>query len=188
MMKEPKSLAIKDVLDDLNESFTEMRSQEFTVEFYYDDGALILNDIPPDVEITFPKPLATYFGIPEDTKVTSGARIPLAAELVHEEEEIEYTEENEPTPVEGEAKRLLICADIVKEMPYGRRLINLLREIPLSYDSNKEVELEFNPVQYLPLNGSQVNQIRVNFVDEYQRPVEFSNKSTSVTLEFRRKY
>ena len=188
MMKEPKSLAIKDVLDDLNESFTEMRSQEFVVEFYYNDGDLVVNDIPPDVEITFPKPLATYFGIPENTRVTTGSRIPLAAEIVHEEDEIEYIEENEPTPAQGEAKRLLICTDIVKEMPYGKRLVNLLREIPLTYDINKEVEIEFNPVQYLPLNGSQVNQIRVNFVDEQQRPVEFANKSTSVTLEFRRKF
>ena len=188
MMKEPKSLGIRDVLDDLNESFTEMRSQEFVVEFYYDDGDLVVNDIPPDVEIIFPKSLTKYFGIPDNTKISNGRRIPLAVELVHEEEEIEYVEENEPTPSEGEPTKLLICSDIVKEMPYGKRLVNLLREIPLTYDLNKEVEVDFNPVQYLPLTSAQVNQIRINFMDEYLRPVELTNKATSVTLEFRPKF
>ena len=187
-MKEPKSLYVKDVVDELNQSFKNLRSQEFTIEFYYDDGHLRVFDIPPDVEMTLPKPLASYFGIPEETKIRNGSRIPLASEIVYEEDEIEYLDENPTTSAAGEATRLLICCELVKEMPYGKRLVNLLREIPLFYDVDTEVEHIFNPIQYLPLNTSIVNEIRINYLDEDLRPVEFTNKATSVTLEFRRKF
>ena len=187
-MKEPKTLEVKDVIDELNQSFKSLRSQEFTVEFYYDDGHLAVFDIPPDVEMTLPKPLATYFGIPQDQKIRNGSRIALASEIVYEEDEIEYLDENPITSVAGEPTRLLICCELVKEMPYGKRLVNLLREIPLSHNVNTEVEHVFNPIQYLPLNTSIVNEIRINYLDENLRPVEFTNKATSVTLEFRRKF
>ena len=190
MMNEPKSLHIRDVLDELNLSFTRMRSQEYPIQFYYDDGHLVLDDtrVSADVEITFPKPLTKYLGIPETTKMNGGSRIPLGNEVTYEEEEIEYEEQNQVTPVRGEPRRLLICSDLAKAMTYGNQQVNLLREIPLTYDLNTEVNLDFSPVMYLPLDITHINLIRINFKDEFLRPVEFQNKNTSVTIEIRRKF
>ena len=189
-MKEPKSTDIQHVMQALNDAFTDTRMQDFLVEFYYEASHLILNNIATPVEIKLPQLLANYFGTSADRKFLSGSKILLTAEEVHEQEETEYVDEKRATATAtpGEPRRLLICSNIVKDMPYGNSLVNFLQEIPLDNESNTEVSIEFQPVQYLPLASSQVNQIRINFLDEKRQPVEFQKKDTSVTLEFRPKY
>jgi len=189
LMPEPKNLSIKYILSTLNQTCGTQRYDDYLTKFYCSYGDLVLNSVPDHVRITLPDPLYTYLGIPKKTVFQANSRMSLTKEIVQEEEEIEYLEEDADyiTPKAGEARKLLILSDLVREQVYGSRLVNLLQEINLSYDTNKECEITFNPVLYLPLSTQQVNQARIRFVDEFLRPLRFDNKDTSVTLEFRPK-
>ncbi|CAG7817122.1 unnamed protein product, partial [Allacma fusca] len=108
-MKEPKSQSIADVFTELNSTFIDQHHDQFPIKFSYDDGEIILNEIPIDVSIQLPADLRNYFGLPSDAEFKANTRFPARKMIVEQEEEIEWEEEHEgDADILGSKKRFLV--------------------------------------------------------------------------------
>ncbi|CAG7733718.1 unnamed protein product [Allacma fusca] len=188
-MKEPKSQSIGDVFTELNNTFIDQHHDQFPIQFSYDDGEIILNEIPPDVTIQLPADLRNYFGLPIEAEFKRNSRFPARKMIVEQEEEIEWEEEHEgDADILGSKKRFLVLSNIIENQTYEGQKVPILRELNFNEDYNNETEVNFNPVIYLPLRNKQVTEARINFVDENLKPIDFGDAETAVTLHFKPKY
>ncbi|CAG7820871.1 unnamed protein product, partial [Allacma fusca] len=171
-MKEPTTMGVKDVLQALNNAFINEKFPEFDIKFQCGNGDMFVNEVPRNFAVELPIPVKRYFEIPLDAMFKNGTRIPVGHDVVVQEEIIREIEEGEDEiiPVESKSKRLLVLLNCVENQFYKNRSAPVLAEIAMSTDQNTEVEIEFNPVSFIPVNSQQLQILRVDFVDEYFQP------------------
>ncbi|CAG7816711.1 unnamed protein product [Allacma fusca] len=180
-MKEPATMGVKDVLQALNHAFINEKFPEFDIKFQYGNGDMFVNEVPRDFAVELPIPVKRYFEIPLDAIFKNGTRIPVGHDVVVQEEIIrEIKGEDEIIRVVSKSKRLLVLLNCVENQFYKNHFAPVLAEIAMSTDQNMEVEKEFNPVSFIPVNSQQLQILRVDFVDEYFQPWDLSNAETSV--------
>lgn len=185
ILQEPASMNLIDVLHQINTTLEKQRYQDYNAVFSYTNGNLLLTGPPEHVAILLPPKIEEYFGIAAGTWFTAGVPVSTGREVLDQEEEVEVIEDDAAGSAPSHSKKLLITSNVVRGSVYGDKTVELLREVTMSEEYKKECRIEFNPVIWLPVCCKQVNQIRVNFCDEENRPIKFDSKETSATIEFR---
>jgi len=140
--------------------------------------------LPADIEIELPTLVCKYFGIPPGSKFNPGSKYATSAEIVEDEEQIEFEDERGRVEPTAPPKKLLITSNVARDIMYGSKFVGLLREVELPLDSKNTTKVEPNNLMYVPTCCSELNFINIRFLDEYLRPIKLQTP-TSVTLEFK---
>jgi hypothetical protein len=80
---------------------------------------------------------------------------------------------------------MLVLCSVVEEQIFGSSFLPILRVIPRAGKANVGVELNFAPIQYVPLSTTSFSHVRVQVVDEHFRPYSLSPEPSTVVLHFR---
>ena len=192
-MQEPQSLEFDAVVATVNSAFETWRYPRYDVVFKYADGFLTVEDIPDSTSIEFPKAVNEYFGFSEGSKFTNNTRLRLKDELIktaEEEKEDEETGTSEIPPA-GRGNYILVTSNFTAQQLLNDRYFPALRVIDLQEYENDRLpfRLNFNPVVFVPLCCEELSSLRVQFVDEFNRPVKFQENSLiAVQLHFKSRF
>lgn len=185
-MSEPVSLLYTDVLHELNSVFERFNYDDLRPTFVVENGKLNILNVPEKTFITLPKRVIDFFQVNPTTVFKAETSVEVGEPIVEEEKELEAEQrgEGEIPPVSSvQTTRLLVLVDVAGYEFYRGRMLPLVQE--LEFDNKSLVNVVFNPVLYVPLNCSQVNQIRFQLVDEYAREISLPLTETILKLHFK---
>ena len=184
-MEKPSGSDYSDVLGAINKSFETWNFDQIRPQFFVENGKISLDNIMSDVRIKLPALVASYFGLPRNTVFTNGSRFQIKSELIAEEKRKEYKETVfTPTvniPFKGH--ELLVLLDIVENQIYGGRVCPVLIHTP--WDFKTDLFVQNSSVTYLPLNRTDVSEIRVTLVNEKLEEVNLKDYVVVVRLHFK---
>ena len=87
--------------------------------------------------------------------------------------------------LESETDLMLILISCVEEQVFGSLFIPLLKTLSQPPEERKDYEMTFSPIQYVALEETSLDQVRIQIVDEHLIPLPFANKPSTLTLHFR---
>ena len=194
-MQEPHPVSLKNIILEVNKAIHE-QSLLKTVEFKTANSQIFVEGMSPLTEIRLPDSVEDFLGLDRKTAFLQNKTFNIRnPDLLAEEEEpetpIEAVREAQVPPISSDVsrpKRVLVLADVVDNQYYANRYIPLLRDIPYGVPmnrSNSEVIYDAESVIYLPLNRSDIGSIRVWFLDETFKEIEFGKTETLVTLHMK---
>lgn len=191
-MEEPKVLDFDGVVETVNNTMAVWRYPRYEIRFKYQDGCLTVQDIPPTTTIQLPINVNKWFVFEDNAVFTNDKRLSLKPELIKEEEE-EIVDEDTgglapALPTRGNF--ILVTTNISSSHYHDNKTFPTLRTFAADrYEQNGDSHIDFNPVLFLPLLSEEVSTLRVQFVDEFNRPVRFQdNSQLSVQLYFKTRY
>lgn len=91
-----------------------------------------------------------------------------------------------PAEVQINPNLLLIVSNVAEPQRFEGGLARVLRVINRPRSEESFVELNFNPVHYLPFSGLDQSTVHIQLVDEGFQPLERNYSTTTVILHFRR--